>query len=178
VNVTEVGKLLALMAIYDNRKAAEPDIAAWLKAIGDLPYADCEAAVISHYGSESTERIMPGHVRQRVRAMRSERLAREIMPAPPPGLTDNPGAYRAALRRRISEIADGMDIRLAIGGPLPGEPPPAWSEARKSLPPATPRPAVSDIALTQAEESRAARAVQETASEETGPVADRKAQPA
>jgi len=173
MNAAECSALLAVMALYDNRKVADPDVVAWLKVIGDLPYADCERAVFAHYGSESTERIMPGHVRQRVRAMRSERLAREIMPAPPAGLTDNPGAYRAALRRRISEIADGMDIRLAIGGPLPGEPPPAWSEARKSL--------------------RAARAIQETTDTTTcaahlldypaggecgGCAADRKARPA
>ena len=40
MNATEMGQLLAFAALYDNRKVGDPDIVAWLEAIGDLPYAD------------------------------------------------------------------------------------------------------------------------------------------
>jgi hypothetical protein len=167
MTLEETVDLLTVATAFDRRTVGEGDVIAWHAAIGDLGLDDARAAAIAHY-RDSTEWIMPGHVRQRVRAMRSERLAREITPAPPAELTDNAHAYQEALQRRIGQIADGKQVRHAIGGPLPGEPPAAWSEVRKSLPAARPRPAVSDIALTQAEESRAARAVQEAADEETG----------
>ena len=58
MNAAEAGKLLALMALYDNRKAGTADVVAWLKVIGDLQYADCESATLAHY-QETRERIMP-----------------------------------------------------------------------------------------------------------------------
>jgi len=159
VNATETGQLLAFAALYDNRKVGDPDIVAWLEAIGDLPYADARSAVAGHYG-ESTERIMPGHVRTRVKAMRRERLERDPVAAPPAELADDPGKYREALKGEIRRIADARSVQKAIGK-LPSETPPHISELRKELGPASP-PAErllppEEIARRQAAESRAAR---------------------
>jgi hypothetical protein len=161
MNATEAGHLLAFAALYDNRKVSDPDVMAWLKAIGDLPYADAEEAVAAHYGS-STERIMPGHVRQRVKAMRADRLARTPIPAPPGDLADKPGRYQLAIRAGIKRIADGMRLPKAItsGAPLDGEPPAAWTKARAAVGPgAAPRKVLNprQLAAQQAAESRAAR---------------------
>ena len=163
MNAAEAGKLLAFAALYDNRKASDPDVMAWFKAIGDLPYADAELAVAAHYG-ESTERIMPGHVRTRVKAMRADRLARTPLPAPSGDVADEPGSYQRITQANIKRIADGLDIRKALGGgkPLPGDPPAEWQQARESIRP--PELAPTDprlIAAEQAAESRRLRGVGE-----------------
>ena len=128
MNAAEIGNLLAFAALYDNRKAADPDVFAWLKAIGDLPYTDAENAVAAHYG-ESTERIMPGHVRQRVNATRRERLARTPLPPPPPELADDPSAYKAAIQASVQRIANGWSLLRAIDGGKRKDDPPAGRRA-------------------------------------------------
>jgi hypothetical protein len=115
MNASETGKLLGLMALYDNRKVGPPDVVAWLKVVGDLPYADAETAVAEHY-AETRERIMPADVRQRVKAMQAERLRQTPVPAPPPELLDDPAAYRAHLRESAARIADGVPPLRAITG--------------------------------------------------------------
>jgi hypothetical protein len=171
VNATETGELLAFAALYDNRKVGDPDIVAWLEAIGDLPYPDARSAVAAHYG-DSTERIMPGHVRTRVKAMRRERLERDPVAPPPAELTDDPGKYREALRAGVRRISDGFSVRRAIGRAPSGPPPPAAAEARKALGAALPPPdrtlPPQEIARRQAAESRAARGASATAEPEQG----------
>jgi hypothetical protein len=122
MNAAEVGKLLGLMALADNRKAPEDDnarralIAFWLKMVGDLTYPDCAQAVETHY-RESRDWIMPSDVRRRVGGMHAERLRLNPPPPVPAELTDDQAAYREALlngRRRVIE-APSVD-RKAIGG--------------------------------------------------------------
>ena len=160
MNVEEAGKLLALAALYDNRKVGVPDVMAWHRAIGDLPYADAEAAVVEHYGSDSTERLMPGHIRRRVKAMRADRLARTPLPAPPAEVADEPGRYKRVIAANVERIADGLSVQRAIGAgaPLPGDPPAEWQQARESLKPPEPdKPDPQEIALEQVKEARAKR---------------------
>ena len=156
MNVEETGRVLGKCASYDRRKEGDAQTIAWFQAIGDLSYEDCIAAVIAHY-TETAEWIMPAHVRTRVKAMRRDRLAREIIPAPPHELADNPRNHQAALQARIREIADGRSFQNAIGGPVrEDDPPPTWAEARAAMkiaPTLTPQ----EKALRQADESRAAR---------------------
>ena len=117
----EVGKLLGLMALADNRKPPEDDegraamIAFWLSMIGDLAYADAARAVQEHY-RETREWIMPSDVRQRVKAMRAARLNVTPIPPPPPELLADPAAYRKYLRESARRIADGQPPLRAIGG--------------------------------------------------------------
>ena len=108
MNATEASELVALMALYDNRKASDPDVVAWLKVIGDLSFADCETAIVAHY-RDTRERIMPADVRQRVKEIRHLRILKTGIPAPPPELIDNPPAYREALRVATVAVADGRD---------------------------------------------------------------------
>lgn len=170
MNATETGQLLAFAALYDNRKVGDPDVVAWLEAIGDLPYPDARSAVAAHYG-QSTERIMPGHVRTRVKAMRRERLERDPVAPPPAELTDDPGKYREALRGTIRRIADGFSVKRAIGE-LPSATPPPVAEVRKALGPAIPRPErllpPEEIARRQAAASRAARDASTTTEPDEG----------
>lgn len=88
----ETGRLLGLCASYDNRNVDDSALYAWFRAVGDLPFADCETAVIAHY-RESREWIMPADVRTRVK--RAQRDAadhgriRELL---------DPDAYRAQVK--------------------------------------------------------------------------------
>jgi hypothetical protein len=159
VNSDEVWDLLELIASIDRRKLGVTDRQVWEGLIGDLPAADAQAAVIAYY-RDSHDWIMPADVRTRAKAIRRDRIEREVVPAPPHELTDEPGRYQKALQARVKEIADGRSVLKAIG-PLPSESPPLIGEVRKALGPALPPPERSlppeEIARRQAAESRATR---------------------
>lgn len=132
---------------------------AWFDLLGDLESADCLAAV-----REVCKRqpfIAPAEIRAEVRRVRRERLAHEIIPAPPAELTDEPGRYQAALKAEVKRVADGFGLPKAVAA-LSGEMPPPAAEVRKALGAALPPPErllpPEEIARRQAAESRAARA--------------------
>jgi hypothetical protein len=113
MTIEETIDLLTAAAAFDRRTVGRADAAAWHAAVGDLRFADCEAAVVAHY-TETTDWLMPAHVRERVREIRAERLKRTEIPPPPPELLDNPVAYGAALRAAAVAIADGRDPAPAV----------------------------------------------------------------
>jgi len=121
MSAEEVGKLLGLMALADNRKPPEDDkgrdamIAFWLSMVGDLDYADAAQAVRDHY-RESTEWLKPNHIRRRVAAIRSARLAAAGNDLPTGEIADDPRAYLASLRRTRSAVAEGRPVLRQIGG--------------------------------------------------------------
>lgn len=153
MTLPETIKLLAVAAAFDRRHIGEADSVAWHAALAGLEYPDAEAAVIAHY-RESREWIMPADVWGRVRAMRRDRLAAVVIPAPEAD-PDLPGSYRAALTAVIRRIGDGLSVRRAIGGPVrEGPPPEAFTAAREALPKP---PTKQERAAAQAAESRAER---------------------
>ena len=155
----ETVDLLTVAAAFDQRTVGEGDAMAWHSVVGDLDFADAQRAVIGHY-TDTTDRIMPAHVRRRVKAMRADRVAREIVAAPPAELTDEPGRYQQALQAGVKRLADGLSVQKAIGR-LPSETPPPVAKVRKTLgaaiPPAERNLPPEEIARRQAAESRAAR---------------------
>ena len=72
MNRSEIALLLGLAAARDNRRVDEVMVAAWHEDLADLDFADAREALRRHY-RESTERVMPAHIRQLVRAIRRER---------------------------------------------------------------------------------------------------------
>jgi hypothetical protein len=72
MNATDVGRVLAKAAAFDQRKVGQSDVLAWLEAIGHLPVNDALAAVTRHY-QESSDRLQPAHVIEQVRAIRNDR---------------------------------------------------------------------------------------------------------
>jgi hypothetical protein len=165
VTLDETIDLLTTAAAFDRRTVGEADAIAWHAAIGDLSFDDSRAAVVAHY-TETSDWVMPAHVRARVRAMRRDRLTREIIPALPAEIADQPSRYRGELRERIREIADGHSVQHAIT-PVPAQAPRAVAVVRgelgPALPPAERTLAPQEIARRQAAESRAARGAQLTA---------------
>lgn len=113
MNIPECGDLLGQMATYDFRDVDPVIIASWLKIIGDLPYADAEAAVTAHY-AESRDRMMPADVRSRVKAIRAARLQDAPLTGRPPA---DPEEYAAWLRAERKRIADGGAAPQALEGP-------------------------------------------------------------
>ena len=137
---------------------------AWYDLLDDLSLADCRAAVAAVARRQPF--VAPAEIRAEVRRVRSERLARELPPAIPHELADQPGRYKAVLDAGLAKIADGLSIPRAIAAPVrEDDPPEEWAEARVKFPrPLTPQ----EIALQQAAESRAAR---EAESDEGEPAA-------
>jgi len=130
-----------------------PDV--WHDLLGDLAYDDCETAAAAV--AKRQPFVAPAEIRAEVRRLRDERLAREIPAAPPAGLADDPGRYRAELQAGITRIADGHRLPAAIAAPVREDPPPAeFTEARARLGPALPRNA-QELARRQVAESRAER---------------------
>ncbi|MBP2704450.1 hypothetical protein JOL79_11555 [Microbispora sp. RL4-1S] len=113
----EVIDLLTTAAAFDRRTVGEADVIAWMAAVGDLDFADAQAAVVAHY-TATTDWLMPAHVRTRVRHTRELRLAACPIPEPAPQLTDDPPAYRAELQVRLKLVADGTALPKAL--PRPG----------------------------------------------------------
>lgn len=113
MTIDEAVDLLTAAAAFDRRTVGEADAIAWHAAVGDLTLNDCRAAVVAHY-TETTEWLMPAHVRGRVKEIRAKRLQDTEIPPPPPELLDNPPAYRAALHAAAVAIADGRDPEPAV----------------------------------------------------------------
>ena len=120
MDADEIGKLLGLMALADNRKPPEDDegrqamIAFWLGMVGDLTYADAAQAVQGHY-RESREWIMPADIRRLVADIRQERLRAAGPVEIPEELADRPLEALAWKQRRLADIADGQVLPRQIG---------------------------------------------------------------
>ena len=110
----EVIDLLTFMASFDRRTVGQADVAAWKLAVGDLPFADAQEAVLAHY-RESRDWAMPVDIRDRVKAMRGERLKSVPMSDPPDEVADDPAAYQAWLLAERKRIADGPAALRALG---------------------------------------------------------------
>lgn len=111
MNAVEAAALLVTCAAYDNRKASDEANDAWATALYDITLEDGVKAVHVHY-RESTDRIMPAHVRRivsRVKAVRWKTHGPlDSAAAPPPQLDDRPAdaiRWQRAYRRAIGEGA-------------------------------------------------------------------------
>jgi len=132
---------------------------AWFDLLGDLDLGDCKLAVQAV--AKRQPFVAPAEIRAEVRRIREDRLARTALPAPPPDAADQPGRYQRIVQANVKRIADGMDLRKAIGGgkPLEGDPPAEWQEARAALQPKdVPATDPREIAREQAAEARRLRA--------------------
>lgn len=102
MNRSEVAVLLGLAAARDQRTVGDADVLAWHEDIGDLDFADARAALGRHY-RESTDRIMPAHVRRLVRVMREERRGR-----------DQPTAPRALPSRFEDDVTRNLRVKQGV----------------------------------------------------------------
>jgi hypothetical protein len=112
----EAQTLLGIAASFDNRKPSEEAAIAWSHALGDLPFADCRDAIVTHYQA-SSDWLMPARVIVEVKHTRAKRLHDHPPLTPPPELADDPAAqiaWRADANRRIAD-GEVIDCDAAYG---------------------------------------------------------------
>lgn len=103
MNRSETALLLGAIAARDQRTVGEADVLAWLEDLGDLPFEDTRAAVRRHF-RDSTDRIMPAHIRRQVRIIRDERRASTEVEALPPGRFEDDPDRDQRIARNIEKI--------------------------------------------------------------------------
>jgi hypothetical protein len=130
--------LLSLIAARDRRTIGKIDAMAWHEDIGDLSFDDARAAVALHF-RQSTEWLMPKHVRDLVKKIRGERLE-GFQYVPVPG-DENTAVYLKNLREQRAAVADGL--REPAPAIEPADPERA-AQVRKMLGTAFQRPPKAD----------------------------------
>jgi hypothetical protein len=121
----EVARLLAAAAMFDYRKIEKADAQAWHFVLGDLDFDDAMEALRRHY-AESTERLMPAHVRHGVRAIRDERRRQQPseVRALPSRFEDDADRSERARRgsAQVHEVLAELSRRMqARGEHVPGD---------------------------------------------------------
>lgn len=129
----QTGQALAYIAAADRRTLGKADLLVWHDAVGDLPHDDVMDAVRQHYRN-STDFLMPAHVRRAVRKAREDRAGRGVPAAPPPEATDQPGVYKLRLVKAIAEIADRRDIHRALEPATKPDLGEGYRRAREAIP--------------------------------------------
>lgn len=106
MNTTEVSALVAVCASFDNRKPSVEMVQAWTAAIGDLDFPAARDAVVGHY-QDTTDWIMPAHIRRRVRSARASRIEDEVFHPPAELDPDDVAAYIRWLETERRAVGDG-----------------------------------------------------------------------
>ena len=116
MNIEQAAAVLAKAAALDNRSQSDAAILAWHEVIGDLDYRDALNAVTIHR-RESTEYLMPVHVRRIAEKLRTERQELEFheqqrreleaYAANAGPLTDRSGDIQSLVARIRSILPDG-----------------------------------------------------------------------
>jgi hypothetical protein len=114
MNRSEVAMLLTAASGRDQRTIGVADVLAWHEDIGDLDYGLAREALRLHY-RESTDRIMPAHVRKLVRRIREERRGREL----PSEVRALPSRYEDDVTRDV-RVKEGVAMCRDVLGPVMG----------------------------------------------------------
>ncbi len=77
MNRNEIIDILTAVQIGDHRTIGQGDIDFWAAIIGEVPKDDAMKAVIDHRREQPGVWLEPGHIYQRVRAIRRDMLERE-----------------------------------------------------------------------------------------------------
>lgn len=130
MNRSETALLLGAIAARDQRTVGETDVLAWHEDLGDLPFEDCRAAVSRHF-RDSTDRIMPAHIRRQVRIIRDERRASEAVKALPPGrFEDDPERVERIARNaaKVRAVIEAIVAKRSIPDADAGQGEPSHSD--------------------------------------------------
>ena len=119
MNLTETTTLLAMIQAFDRRTVGQADVTAWQATLDDLRFDDCRDAVVAHFRN-SSEWLMPAHVRATVKAARRERLDRDTPLEPPDADPNDPPAYIEALRADRRRVADGTERQRPVSELIAG----------------------------------------------------------
>ena len=104
----QMADLLNLISSTDGRNLTKQMPSAWMEIIGDLDFQDAKAAVVKHF-QQSTDWLMPAHVRAGVKSIRDKRL-QAISGIEPNAADDRDGGrgYLEAHRSLVAAVASGQ----------------------------------------------------------------------
>lgn len=112
MNQTEVATVLIKVTAFDLRTVGEADVLAWHEVLADVDLPDALAAVTRHY-RDSTDRIMPAHVRKLARAVKDDRARLEARHP----VRELPGKFEDDAERD-ARLAAGMAKVRAVLAPI------------------------------------------------------------
>lgn len=101
MNLKETNTTLALVQAFDRRTVGEVDVRAWHSVLGDLDVADVLEAVRRHY-ADSSDWMMPVHVRRLVAGIVADRSRPEVSPWAP-------GQYGVRREDAVPEVTGPVD---------------------------------------------------------------------
>lgn len=110
MNRNEVIDVLTAVAAASRRTVGESDVEIWLGVIGDLPKDLSLRAVRDHLRERPGLWLEPGHIHERVRAIRRDELEREPDEARE--------ARQAALEAKVAEDVAELAASKGIPGPV------------------------------------------------------------
>lgn len=129
---SEIALLLGACAARDSRTVGESDVEAWYEDLGDLEYAEALAAVSGHY-RESTDRIMPAHIRRLCRIARDKARAGRAVAEIKAGVQrvdpERAAKIKALLESTMAQIAE----KRSVPDQREPEGPPLSAEAQRSV---------------------------------------------
>jgi 5,10-methenyltetrahydromethanopterin hydrogenase len=108
---SEAAELLSLAAAWDDRKVTSEKAKAWAESLAGLDPQDCAEAIRAHF-ADSTEYLMPAHIKAGVKKIRNDRIkaANSALLEPHDVDPDDVVRYLAAGRARRRMIAAGQDV--------------------------------------------------------------------
>lgn len=115
MNRGQVADLLAVAQTFDSRTVGQSDVQAWHGALGDLVFDECRDAVVHHYANR-TERVMPGHVRARVIAVRQD-IAMRALPSGGSDLVQKPDWFESTVAYHKARTREENRLRKERGEP-------------------------------------------------------------
>jgi hypothetical protein len=110
MNKQEIAVLLREVAVTDKRTVGPPDVEVWSAILtDDIPLSFARQAVIAHFREKPEFWLNPGHIVERWRAYKHDKLARES--------DEQREARQAELDARLQEAIDEVRTELPSGAP-------------------------------------------------------------
>jgi hypothetical protein len=110
MNRAELIDILNAVQVGDHRSIGQVDVDFWAAVIGDLPKDDALRAVIDHRREEPGVWLEPGHIYQRVRAIRQDRFERQ----PLADIEAHNDRIDARLAPKIVELAESHSVNRVL----------------------------------------------------------------
>lgn len=109
MNKKETALILAAAAARDQRTVGEADVLAWQEDLADIDYPTAHDALRRHF-RESTDRLMPAHIRRLARVIRDEHRSQHEVRA-------LPSRYEPDTTRDV-RVQQGMAQCRQVLGPI------------------------------------------------------------